>query len=205
MTVPETVGAAPTMEKRRRHLLEGALVVFSRRGFHETRIEDVCTEAGISRATFYRYFDSKEALFDALVDLMSEEVIDIASHLEAVTPDEAGFATLSRWIGELLANTERWGAVVNEIIRPRDEHAAARNRAILLTTRFAEILGERFKEGGVDDIDPQMAALAIIAMTERMATQMAIWSVEFDRDVLIPSLATMALKMLHPTIKFAGV
>ncbi|MBV9485580.1 MAG: TetR/AcrR family transcriptional regulator [Frankiaceae bacterium] len=204
MSVSETVTAAPTMEKRRRRLLESALLVFSRRGFHETRIEDVCAEAAISRATFYRYFDSKDSLFDALVDLMSEEVIDIASHLAAVTPDEAGFATLSRWIGELLANTERWGSVVNEIIRPRDEHAAARNRAILLTTRFAEILGERFKEGGVADIDPQMAALAIIAMTERMATQMTLWNVEIDREVVIPSLATMALKMLHPTIKFAG-
>jgi AcrR family transcriptional regulator len=204
MSSPAAVSAAPAVEKRRRRLLDSALLVFSRRGFHETRIEDVCAEAGISRATFYRYFESKEALFDALVDLMSEEVIDIASHLEAVTPDEAGFVTLSRWIGELLANTQRWGSVVNEIIRPRDEHAAARNRAILLTTRFAEILGERFKEGGVDGIDPQMAALAIIAMTERMATQMTIWNVEIDRDVLIPSLATMALKMLHPTIKFAS-
>jgi AcrR family transcriptional regulator len=200
----EAIPTAPAVEKRRSRLLESALTVFARKGFHETRIDDVCAAAGISRATFYRYFDGKEALFDALVDVMSDEVIDIASHLEAVTPDPAGHATLSQWISELLANTQRWGSVVSEIIRPRDEHAAARNRAILLTTRFAEILGDRFREGGVEGIDPQMAALAIIAMTERMVTQMAIWNIEMDQDVLVSSLATMALKMLHPTIKFAG-
>jgi AcrR family transcriptional regulator len=188
------------MEKRRLHLLENALTVFSRKGFHETRIEDVCATAGISRATFYRYFDGKESLFDALVDLMSIEVLTIADHLDAVTPDAAGVATMRVWIRELLANTERWGAVVSEIIRPRDEHAAARNQAILLTTRFADVLGERFQEGGVTDFDPQIAALAIIAMVERVATQISIWSAEIDTDDLVASLATMALKMLHPTV-----
>jgi AcrR family transcriptional regulator len=187
------------LEKRRLHLLESALVVISRKGYHESRIEDVCVAAGISRATFYRYFDSKDALFDALVDLMSTEVLTIAEHLEAVTPDAAGFATMCTWIHDLIENTERWGSVVSEIIRPRDEHAAARNQAILLTTRFADILGERFREGGVADTNVVMSALAIIAMVERVAVQITTWNVEIDEARLIPSLATMALKMLHPS------
>lgn len=190
---------APTLEKRRLHLLESALVVISRKGYHETRIDDVCAAAGISRATFYRYLDSKDALFDALVDLMSTEVLAIAQHLEAVTADAAGFATMCTWIHDLIENTERWGSVVSEIIRPRDEHAAARNQAILLTTRFADILGERFREGGVEDADLVMSALAIIAMVERVAVQITTWNVEIDEQQLITSLATMALKMLHPT------
>jgi AcrR family transcriptional regulator len=204
MSSSGTVHAPPRLEKRRLVLLDSALIVFAQKGFHDTRVEDVCADAGISRATFYRYFDGKEALFDALVDLMSVEVLDIASHLEAVTPDAAGMATMRTWIRELLANTERWGPVVGEIIRPRDEHAAARNQAILLTTRFAEILGERFTEGGVTEIDAQMCALAIIAMTERMASQISIWSAEIDKELVITSLATMALKMLHPTIRIVA-
>jgi AcrR family transcriptional regulator len=187
------------LEKRRLHLLESALIVISRKGYHATRVEDVCIAAGISRATFYRYFDSKDALFDALVDLMSTEVLTIAKHLEPVTPDAAGFATMCTWIHDLIENTERWGSVVSEIIRPRDEHAAARNQAILLTTRFADILGERFREGGVEDTDLVMSALAIIAMVERVAVQITTWNVEIDAQRIITSLATIALKMLHPT------
>jgi AcrR family transcriptional regulator len=189
----------PAQGRRRLHLLESALIVFSRKGFHDTRVEDVCAEAGISRATFYRYYDGKDALFDALVDLMGVEVLTIGSHLEAVTPDAAGRATMCNWIRELVANTERWGDVVGEIIRPRDEHAAARNQAIFVTTRFADVLGERFVEGGVTDIDPQLAALAIIAMTERLASQIKIWDVQIEKEAMISSLATVALKMLHPT------
>jgi AcrR family transcriptional regulator len=205
MSVADELSTPPTLEKRRSHLLESALVAFSSKGFHDTRVEDVCSTAGISRATFYRYFDGKEALFDALVDLMDVEVLTIAEHLGAVTPDAAGRATLCTWIRDLLANTERWGPVVSEIIRPRDEHAAARNQAILLTTRFADILGERFREGGVTDIEPQMAGLAIIAMVERFASQIRIWRLDVDQDEVIASLATMALKMLHPNSTVAGL
>lgn len=200
MSASEALTTPPVLEKRRLHLLESALVVFSRKGFHDTRIDDVCSAAGISRATFYRYFEGKDALFDALVDLMGVEVLEIAQHLEAVTPDAAGLATMRNWIHDLLGNTERWGPVVGEIIRPRDQHAAARNQAILLTTRFAEMLGDRFREGGVADIDPQMAALAIIAMTERVASQLHTWGVDIDEDTITASLATLALKMLHPTV-----
>jgi len=199
MTASPTAAAPPVMEKRRLHLLESALVVFARKGFHGTRIDDVCAAAGISRATFYRYFDRKEALFDALVDLMGVEVIEIGQHLDAVTPDSAGLATMRNWVDLLLANTERWGPVVGEIIRPRDEHAAARNQAIFATTKFAETLGNRFREGGVNDVAPQMAALAIIAMVERVASQVRTWNVEVDKDTLTQSLAVLALKMLHPT------
>lgn len=199
MSIADPVRPAPTVERRRLHLLESALVVFARKSFHDARIEDVCAAAGISRATFYRYFDGKEALFDALVDLMAEEVLTIAAHLEAVTPDAAGLATLCSWVDELIENTKRWGAVVSEIIRPRDEHAAARNRAILLTTRFADVLGERFSEGGVEDTHPQLGALAIIAMVERAAVQITAWNHEVDQPQLVRSLALLALKMLHPT------
>lgn len=195
---------APALERRRGHLLESALLVISRKGYHDARIEDVCTAAGISRATFYRYFDSKDSLFDALVDLMSTEVINIAGHLEAVTPDAAGYDTICVWVRDLVENTKRWGSVVSEIIRPRDEHAAARNQAILVTTSFSQILGDRFREGGVEDDDFAMAALAIIAMVERVAVQLTTWNVELDEQRLVPALATMSLKMLHPNVRFAG-
>jgi AcrR family transcriptional regulator len=204
MSATQAATTPPVTEKRRLHLLESALVVFARKGFHDTRIDDVCSAAGISRATFYRYFDRKEALLDALVDLMGVEVIEIAQHLAAVTPDDDGLATMRNWIAGLLANTERWGPVVGEIIRPRDEHAAARNQAILVTTRFAELLGNRFREGGVEDIDPQMAALAIIAMIERVASQVRVWNVDVDRETVTQALAVLALKMLHPTAAIAA-
>ena len=191
--VPVTAGA-----DRRTRLLEDALVVLSRHGYATTRVEDICAAASISRATFYRYFDGKDEVFDALIDLMMAEVLDTAAHLGAVTPDEAGRATLAHWLADLVAITERWGPLVDEVNLLRASNAEARSRAVLMTARFADVLGERFAAGGVTGVDPKMAALAIIAMTDRTAHQIRTWKVDLGRDAVVDSLATLAMKMLHP-------
>ena len=129
---------------------------------------------------------------------MMAEVLDTAAHLGAVTPDEAGRATLAHWLADLVAITERWGPLVDEVNLLRASNAEARSRAVLMTARFADVLGERFAAGGVTEVDPKMAALAIIAMTDRTAHQIRTWKVDLGRDAVVDSLATLAMKMLHP-------
>jgi AcrR family transcriptional regulator len=200
MSIIAGAATPQSSEKRRNQILENALTVFSRSGFAASRVDDISTAAGISRATFYRYFDGKDDIFDALVDLMSIEVITAAEALKPVTPDQAGRATLRTWIAALIAITERWGTLVDEVIRPRDKNAVARYRAVAMTGRFAEIMGQRFVEGGVTGLDPRMAAIAITAMTERLWHQIRTWNVEIEGAAVVDSLATMAMKMLHPQV-----
>ena len=52
-------------EERRRQILEAALAVFSRKGFHAANVSDVAAEAGVSQGTIYWYFESKEELLNA--------------------------------------------------------------------------------------------------------------------------------------------
>lgn len=54
-------------EARPGELVRAAAELFSERGFAATRLEDVAARAGISKGTVYLYFDSKEALFEAVV------------------------------------------------------------------------------------------------------------------------------------------
>jgi AcrR family transcriptional regulator len=204
MSVSDALAAPQQNERRRLQLLECGLAVFSRKGFTTSRVDDVCTAAQISRATFYRYFENKEDVFDALVDLMSREVLDTVAHLGAVTPDVDGRTTMANWIRDLIAITERWGTIADELIRPREKNPTARDRAVRVTARFAFALADRFTAGGVRDVDPGMAAFAIIAMTERMAHQVRTWNVDIEREAMIDALATMAMKMLHPYAEIAG-
>lgn len=179
-------------------MLEQTLVVLSRRSYADMRVEDICASAGVSRATFYRYFDGKDHLFDALIDRMMNEVLETAAHLGAVTPDADGRATLAHWLADLVSITERWGPLVDEVNMLRATNPEARGRAVVMTGRFADLLGERFAAGGVKDIDPTMAALAIIAMTDRTAHQIRTWHIDLDRSAVVDALATLAMKMLHP-------
>lgn len=49
-------------------LMAAALDLFVEKGFAATRLEDVAARAGVSKGTLYLYFDSKEALFKAVVE-----------------------------------------------------------------------------------------------------------------------------------------
>lgn len=54
-------------EARPAELTAAALELFVERGYAATRLEDVAAAAGVSKGTLYLYFDSKEALFKAVV------------------------------------------------------------------------------------------------------------------------------------------
>lgn len=74
--------STPLLRKRRKaerpaELLAAALDVFSEKGFAATRMEDIARRAGVSKATVFLYYESKQALFAAVVQ---EAVVP---HLEA--------------------------------------------------------------------------------------------------------------------------
>lgn len=70
-------------------ILDAALRVFSKRGYHDTRLDDIAVEAGFSKAALYNYYKDKEAIFlslaireyEHLVGRLEEEV-DLAGPLE---------------------------------------------------------------------------------------------------------------------------
>lgn len=62
-----------TREKRRIEILRGAGYVFSEKGFHGAKMDEIAKEAGVGKGTIYGYFDSKEALFRELIKFAMEE------------------------------------------------------------------------------------------------------------------------------------
>ena len=54
-------------DERPDEILDAALEVFGAQGFAGARLEDIARQAGVSKGTLYLYFDSKEALFRAMV------------------------------------------------------------------------------------------------------------------------------------------
>jgi AcrR family transcriptional regulator len=55
-------------EETRSKINESAIKLFSSRGYTAASVDDICTEAGISKGAFYHHFESKQALFLALLD-----------------------------------------------------------------------------------------------------------------------------------------
>jgi AcrR family transcriptional regulator len=67
-------------EARRDQILDCALAVFARQGFHETSIADVCARARIGRGTLYQYFTDKRAVLAALIERIVGRIIEAVQH-----------------------------------------------------------------------------------------------------------------------------
>jgi AcrR family transcriptional regulator len=71
--------------RTQRALLDAAAAEFGEKGFHESSIVSITARAGIALGSFYTYFESKEALFRALVQDMSGRVRDLVAPAIAQT------------------------------------------------------------------------------------------------------------------------
>ena len=91
--------------QRREQIIAAATRAFAATGFAGTNLDDIATQAGISRAILYRHFDSKTDLYQAVLDTACirlsaatgrEEFTDdsIDGLLRAAATDPAGFRLL---------------------------------------------------------------------------------------------------------------
>ena len=84
-------GKAPRTERGRktlRAILDAAAAEFGEKGFHEGSISGITRRAGVALGSFYTYFDSKDAVFRALVRDMSTQVRDRVAPALAAAPDQ---------------------------------------------------------------------------------------------------------------------
>ncbi len=64
-------------DERRAQILAAARRCFVREGFHQTSMQDLLAEAGMSAGAVYRYFDSKDAMIVAIAEENLEQVVSI--------------------------------------------------------------------------------------------------------------------------------
>lgn len=97
----------------RSRLAEAGLAAFARFGYAKTTVDDVIRMAGTSRATFYRYFDNKQALFRELSGACFRELRALADRLAALKPEEEDAAARLRvFLDDYDAVHVRFGGVI---------------------------------------------------------------------------------------------
>jgi AcrR family transcriptional regulator len=72
-------------EERRAQILIAARDVFSKRGYHQTSIDDIVAEAGVARGTYYLYFADKRAVLVALIDRFAAQ---LSMAIQRITTDD---------------------------------------------------------------------------------------------------------------------
>src|SRR4249919_3695348 len=103
---PASKGKAPRTargEKTLRKILDAALLEFGQKGFHDSSIVGITRRAKVALGTFYTYFDSKEAVFAALVRDMSRQVRDyvapaIEGSIDEIDRERRALASYLRFV-----------------------------------------------------------------------------------------------------------
>ncbi|MFT3691153.1 TetR/AcrR family transcriptional regulator [Paenirhodobacter sp.] len=79
----------PAHPPKRDQIMAGARRAFFASGFEATSMGEIARKAGVSKGTLYVYFDSKEALFTALVEEMRGQCAEQLTAVDAADPDVA--------------------------------------------------------------------------------------------------------------------
>ena len=159
-------------QKRRRQILDAALVCFGRRGFHQATMQEICAEAGLSPGALYRYFPSKADLIFAIAD---EDRRTLLEPLQDGTTGLGFFERLRRvaavWL-ERIAKKDR--ALVAEILAEavRDEAFGRKLAGMDAPVRLviADLIREGQAGGAVDpSLDVDQAVRLVMAAMDGMA------------------------------------
>jgi AcrR family transcriptional regulator len=183
--------------ERRAQFLDCAQALFFTRGYDATTVNDIIERAGLSKGAFYHYFDSKEALLDALTERVAAQiVVDAAPVLE--DPD---LDALSR-LNAFLAQGRQWKIERAPALRAaytavlRTDNVMLNQRLIATTAHvvlpvLTGIVREGVREGVFDPPAPEMVAEIVLQMSQArmsVAVEAMARAAEDDLDAAVALL-----------------
>lgn len=157
-----------------RRLLDAAAAEFGEHGFSEASVSGITRRAGAALGSFYTYFDSKEAIFSALVRDMSKRVETTAAAIinSGITGVTLERELLKAFIGFARDNKEIYRIIDEaEFVDP----AAYRAHYWDAAARIAARLEKGVLSGSLRDGDNEVRAWALIGMNVFLGLRFGVW------------------------------
>jgi AcrR family transcriptional regulator len=148
-------------------LLDAGVTVFAQRGYHAARVDDIVKLAKTSHGTFYLYFANKEDLFRALAEDVASEMRSLSDAMPAIEPGPEGLAALHAWLERFAALYGHYGPVIRAWTEAEIGASAFGRMGTDVMSEFTRTLLARIRAACPPDVDPTIAAIALVAMIER--------------------------------------
>jgi AcrR family transcriptional regulator len=171
---------------KRRLILDAAVRVFARQGFHTCRVSDIADEAGVAYGLVYHYFSSKEAILDTLFlerwDLMLAAIAEVDSRERSAHEKLAAIAGFI--VDSYRYDPELMKVIIVEVTRAANTfgrtHLAQIREAY---SQIASIVADAQASGAFRrEIEPAFAALAFYGLIEQVLTGWIFDSAPVDVD-----------------------
>lgn len=194
-----------TQRARRGHILNAAETCFCRNGFHQTSIQDICKEAGVSPGALYIYFSSKE---DLIAGLCEREMENFAAGL-AVIADAPDFMAGLKALAETYcvhqpADKCRLQMEINaEAIRnPAINQIVSKIDSFLLQS-FERLIHQAHQEGRIDpEIDAAVISQVIAIIGDGICLQRAL-NPNLNVTTILPVILSLLSSMIRPAAKLS--
>jgi AcrR family transcriptional regulator len=183
---------------RREQLLDVALEVFARSGYHDTSMNDVAEAAGVTKPVLYQHFESKRELFQALLDAVGARMLSAitAATAEATDPraqTERGFRAYFRWVAE---DHDAFMLLYGGASRRDQEFSRAVRR---VTNGMVQAIAPLIA-ADIDDEHRLTLAHAIVGLAEGASRRLVERGEDFDPDETarqVSDLAWAGLRGIH--------
>jgi AcrR family transcriptional regulator len=190
---PASAGKAPRTARGRRTLrsiLDAAAAEFGEKGFHEGSISGITRRAGVALGSFYTYFDSKDAVFRALVRDMSDQVRDRVAPALRAAPDQlsAERAGLLEFLEFVRDHKEIYRIIDEaEFVDPESFRAHYATTA----ERIAQRLSAAAERGELRADISEVHAWAIMGMNVFLGLRFGVWADETSAREVADTVADM--------------
>jgi AcrR family transcriptional regulator len=163
----------PTVDKRR-IILDAAVRVFARQGFHTCRVSDIADEAGVAYGLVYHYFGSKDEVLDTLFlerwGLLVEAIAEIDRR--RVPARDKLNAVASFIVDSYRHDPELMKVIIVEVTRAANSFGAAHLDTISDAYRQIQGIVEKAQANGEfrTEVTAQFAAMAFYGAIEQVLT-----------------------------------
>jgi len=159
-------------EEKRRQILDAAVRVFARKGFHTSRVGDIAEEAGVAHGLLYHYFSSKDEVLETVFRDNWAVLLERVHAVEAA--DEPAREQLRHVAAILLRTWLHEPDVVRVLVREIARSPEVQERIGELVQPIASIrrIIERGQRSGEfrADLDPALAAIVFYGGIDELLT-----------------------------------
>jgi len=158
--------------ERRRQILDAAVRVFARQGFHSTRVADIADEADVAYGLVYHYFDSKENVLDELFRQRWSLLIEAieAAERSPVSPQEKLGTVAGFIIDSYRYDPELMKVIIVEVTRAANSFGQTHLEQINEAYRaIARIVSQGQTDGRFRrDVDAYFASMTFYGVIEQL-------------------------------------
>jgi len=204
LAVPKR-GRGPTTEhgearqERRQRIMQEAVEVFARKGYHQTKISDITGAVGVGHSTFYLYFPSKLALFMECVDEVFQAMF---SGVWEEIKNEKNPLDRLRKRGEVVLKSYPQFIDILQVLHSTvedDPRLEAKRkdiyRSIAMTAK--RDVSKAMEEGLIPQIDAEIVSYMLVGLMETAYLLMSLDS-RYGADDLLDAMVALFLPVTDP-------